>query len=238
MKKQYLVTFVTKKGGEENHQILTMADNAKEAVSIAKELWYEDHTMHAFRMCATLCKDEPETEESASAQSDDTAEECEYCHMCIDYEKCRENFPHRMKCQQSLCDSAVCCENFIDRANFYDITEESAPAQSENVSECESDLHEYAEHFEREQLIQEKRSLLKWAHSLTKRQINYLCDGGWYNDTIRGYLIASANRAGFTHLQIAELLVGLDIAFSDLNKSEADKLCCKRFLDYMDEVPF
>lgn len=104
-------------------------------------------------------------------------------------------------------------------------TENTTPAQPDNVSECESDLQEYSEYFESEQLIQEERSLLKWSFSLTPRQISYLCDCGWYNDTIRGYLIASAERSGLTHKQTAELLQGLSSAFSDLDKSEADKLC-------------
>ncbi|MDE6798437.1 MAG: hypothetical protein K2J36_10585 [Ruminococcus sp.] len=59
--KQYLVKFVTKKGGEEDHEMLVMAENAKHAVEIAKEIWYSENTIHAFRMSAKYLPDVPET---------------------------------------------------------------------------------------------------------------------------------------------------------------------------------
>lgn len=64
--------------------------------------------------------------------------------------------------------------------------------------------------------------LLSWAKSLSKEQINYLCDGGWYNSTINGYLIKAAEKADFSREQITALLDGLKEALSDNNKDDAD----------------
>lgn len=66
--------------------------------------------------------------------------------------------------------------------------------------------------------------LMSWASSLPKENINFLCDGGWYNNTIKGYLIASARNANFNEKQIKELLIGLKLAFSDYSKSEAEQI--------------
>lgn len=62
--RQYLVTFLTKKGGDRDHEMLIMAKNAKEAIANFKELWYTNHTMHAFHIEAVRCKDEPKVAES------------------------------------------------------------------------------------------------------------------------------------------------------------------------------
>lgn len=70
--------------------------------------------------------------------------------------------------------------------------------------------------------LQEYRKLLSWAQSLTREQIDFLCDGGWYNNTMKGYLIIAAKEAGFTDEQIDNLLQGLRMAFSKKNKSDAD----------------
>lgn len=64
---------------------------------------------------------------------------------------------------------------------------------------------------------------LAWAQSLTKEQINFLCDGGWYNSTLEGYLILAAERAGFTKTQIKSLRSGLKDALSCYTKEDAEK---------------
>ncbi len=76
--KQYLVTFVTKKGGEEDHEMLTMANNAKEAIANVSELWYSENTMHAFRMHAVRCKNIPDTEELVPEQPESSEPEQSY----------------------------------------------------------------------------------------------------------------------------------------------------------------
>lgn len=65
--------------------------------------------------------------------------------------------------------------------------------------------------------------LLAWAQSLTNEQISFLCDGGWYNSTIKGYLIRASKEADFTHEQTKDLLQGLRFALDFMNKEDADK---------------
>ena len=48
---------------------------------------------------------------------------------------------------------------------------------------------------ERERIIKEHKEKMKWAQSLTKEEINFLCDAGFYNDAIKGYLITAARNA-------------------------------------------
>lgn len=73
----------------------------------------------------------------------------------------------------------------------------------------------------------EFEQLMKWANSLTGKQIDFLCDGGWYNNAIRGYLIAAARIAGLTDEQISELVDCLRIAFDENNKSNAERISNK-----------
>lgn len=75
-----------------------------------------------------------------------------------------------------------------------------------------------------EQARREFRELMQWANSLTDRQKEFLCNGGWYNNTIRGYLIAAAQYADFTDEQIKKLLGGLRWAFSEKNKRDAEEI--------------
>lgn len=65
---------------------------------------------------------------------------------------------------------------------------------------------------------------LKWAHSLTEEQVNYLCDGGWYNNTIRGYLIDAARLADFPAELTQELVSALKLSFEIHDKAAADKI--------------
>lgn len=62
----------------------------------------------------------------------------------------------------------------------------------------------------------------KWANSLTDEQINLLCDMGYYNNAIRGYIIAASKCAGLSKITALKLLEGLNEAFEDLNKTDAE----------------
>ena len=64
--------------------------------------------------------------------------------------------------------------------------------------------------------------LLSWAQSLTQEQIDFLCNGGWYNNTIKGYLIYACENEKMNREQIKSLLQKLNCAFDDHNKKEAD----------------
>ena len=70
--------------------------------------------------------------------------------------------------------------------------------------------------------IEEYKQLLSWAQGLSEKQLNFLCDGGWYNDTIKGYLISAATNAGFSEEQIRELLRGLRYSLDEKTKEDAE----------------
>lgn len=70
--------------------------------------------------------------------------------------------------------------------------------------------------------------LVKWGHSLSKRQIDFLCDGGWYNNAIHGYLIKAAEFADMNDDQINALLEGLDAALDSFDKQDAEKIYSNR----------
>lgn len=77
---------------------------------------------------------------------------------------------------------------------------------------------------EREAHSKKTIELMNWSASLSKDQIDYLCNGGWYNNAIYGYLIAAAQESGFTDDQISELIGGLRFALSKKDKQEAEEL--------------
>lgn len=76
---------------------------------------------------------------------------------------------------------------------------------------------------ESEKAAKEYAANLAWANSLTESQIDFLCDGGWYNNTIEGYLILAAQEADFSNEQIRKLKKGLKSAFDWHSKADADK---------------
>lgn len=80
---------------------------------------------------------------------------------------------------------------------------------------------------EREQAKREFKELMHWSRTLSQAQIDFLCNSGYYNNTMRGYLIAAAQNAGFTPEQTKELLCGLSWALSDKDKAEADQISDK-----------
>lgn len=66
--------------------------------------------------------------------------------------------------------------------------------------------------------------LLAWAQSLTREQIAFLCDGGWYNNTMKGYAIRAAREMELNEDQTRELLRCFSYAFDMMDKEEAEKL--------------
>lgn len=77
---------------------------------------------------------------------------------------------------------------------------------------------------EHDEAVMKYMESLKWAHSLTEEQVNYLCDGGWYNNTIRGYLIDAARLADFPAELTQELVSALKLSFEIHDKAAADKI--------------
>ena len=79
---------------------------------------------------------------------------------------------------------------------------------------------------ERERIIKEHKEKMKWAQSLTKEEINFLCDAGFYNDAIKGYLITAAKNAGLD--DICSVLEGTTaIAISPEDHTAAARILSK-----------
>lgn len=66
--------------------------------------------------------------------------------------------------------------------------------------------------------------LFDWAESLSKEQIAFLCDGGWYEVAIKGYLIAAAQLSNFDEKQIINLMNGFREAINTIKMQEAEQL--------------
>lgn len=67
-------------------------------------------------------------------------------------------------------------------------------------------------------------AMLKWAQSLTDDQRAALCDFGYYNNTMKGYLIAAARDQGLKLDAIRELLHSLSYMHDTMDKKDADAL--------------
>ena len=68
----------------------------------------------------------------------------------------------------------------------------------------------------------EDEEKMKWANSLTEEQIDFLCDGGWYNNTIEGYIRLSAKSAGFKDEDIRKLVSGFKESLNWYDKEAAE----------------
>ena len=76
---------------------------------------------------------------------------------------------------------------------------------------------------ELKELFEKNKQLLSWAQGLEAEQINYLFDGGWYNNTVKGYLIRAGQNIGLNREKINELLNGLRFALDEMSKQDADQ---------------
>ena len=66
--------------------------------------------------------------------------------------------------------------------------------------------------------------LLTWAQSLTPDQIAFLCNGGWYNNTMKGYAIRAAREMELNEDQTREFVRCFSYALDMMDKEEAEKL--------------
>ena len=107
-------------------------------------------------------------------------------------------------------------EDYLEGKNDTDIfSDDESDSLNKNEAEEEKYISESAKN---------GMELMNWAMSLSKEQIAYLCDGGWYNNTIKGYLISAAKKADFSNEQIKLLLNGVRFALSELDKNDADNV--------------
>lgn len=76
---------------------------------------------------------------------------------------------------------------------------------------------------------QDKHRLMdEKAFALTEEERMHICDMGFYNDVIRGYLIKAMENANFEKKEISRVLRGLHHAFDDMNATQAEELYLKR----------
>ena len=69
---------------------------------------------------------------------------------------------------------------------------------------------------------EKQAQLIKWAQGVSKEQLQFLLDGGWYNNAIKGYILLAAEEANFTVEQKNMLLGGIRMALSRHDKEEAE----------------
>ena len=70
----------------------------------------------------------------------------------------------------------------------------------------------------------DKRELLFRA-SAVPRDVRYmLCDMGYYNDAMKGYMIAGMQRMGFSESEIRKAVLGMRSAHDELTAEEAEKV--------------
>ena len=75
---------------------------------------------------------------------------------------------------------------------------------------------------EKHRLMDEK------AFALSEEERMHICDMGFYNDVIRGYLIKAMENADFEKKEISRALRGLHHAFDDMDAARAEQLYLKR----------
>lgn len=83
---------------------------------------------------------------------------------------------------------------------------------------------------------QHEHELTTWMQSLTPEQIDKLCNAGYYNNAIKGYLLAAAKESGLNAEQQQELLNNLRYCLDTLTKAEADQLYTTYCVQYKDNI--
>ena len=66
------------------------------------------------------------------------------------------------------------------------------------------------------------------AYALLDEERMHICDMGFYNDVIRGYLIKAMQTAVFEEKEISRALRGLHWAFDDMDATRAEQIYLKR----------
>ena len=81
---------------------------------------------------------------------------------------------------------------------------------------------------ERDAAVEKHRQMDEKAFALTEEERMHICDMGFYNDVIRGYLIKAMENADFEDKEISRALRGLHHAFDDMDATRAEKLYLNR----------
>ena len=70
----------------------------------------------------------------------------------------------------------------------------------------------------------DRHELMSAAASIPKEVRYKLCDMGYYNDAMKGYLIAGMRSAGFTDSEISRAVRGMRSAHDELTAEEAERV--------------
>ena len=76
---------------------------------------------------------------------------------------------------------------------------------------------------EKKAAIEKHRMMDEKAFALTNEERLHICDMGFYNDAIRGYLIRAMKEADFQEGEIERALSGLRLALDCMTAAEAEK---------------
>ena len=77
---------------------------------------------------------------------------------------------------------------------------------------------------DKREIIARERALMREAASVSADVRYKLCDMGYYNDAMKGYMIAGMRSAGFTEAEIRKAVLGMRRAHDELTAEEAEKV--------------
>lgn len=72
--------------------------------------------------------------------------------------------------------------------------------------------------------VTRERELMSQAMAVPKEVRVKLCDMGYYNDAMKGYLIEGMRRMGFSESDIRRAVLGMRVAHDALTAEEAEKV--------------
>lgn len=72
--------------------------------------------------------------------------------------------------------------------------------------------------------VKEELDLMSQAASVPKRVRVKMCDMGYYNDAMKGYMIAGMRRMGFSESEIRKAVLGMRSAHGELTAEEAERV--------------
>ena len=75
-----------------------------------------------------------------------------------------------------------------------------------------------------EEWVQKYQEVMSTAVSVPKDVRYMLCDMGYYNDAMKGYLIAGMRKMGFTESEIRKAVLGMRSAQDALTAEEAERV--------------
>lgn len=75
-----------------------------------------------------------------------------------------------------------------------------------------------------EEWVKKERELMSEASSVSADVRYKLCDMGYYNDAMKGYMIAGMRSAGFTDAEIRKAVLGMRRAHDELTAEEAERV--------------